>query len=225
MAYLRTVAIVLWKDARSEFRTREMLGSMLIFSLLVVVIFSFALDPTRKEMLRLFPGLLWVTFFFSGLLGLNRSFLKERHDESIQGLMLCPVDRSALFFGKFLGNLLFMGVVEAVTLPVFLVFFDFPYRGSVPGLALALILGTVGFSAVGTLLAAMSANTRSSEVLLPVLLFPVAVPVVIGSVQLTAALVAGEPVGIGSTWVKLLAVYDLVFLVTPLLLFEYLLEA
>lgn len=225
MYFIKRVAAIIWKDVRAEFRTREMLSAMFVFSLLVVVIFGLAFDPSRGELERMFPGVLWIAFFFAGILGLNQSFLREKAGESLQGLMLAPVDRSAIFLGKMLGNLMFMLLVEAVSLPLFFVFFRYSYAGSYFWLGVTLIAGTFGFVSVGTFLAALAANTRASQVLLPLLLFPVVVPVVLATVQVTAGLFALQPPGELSTWLKVLLVYDLVFLVIPALLFEYLLEA
>lgn len=223
---LRSVLAIAQKDLRSELRTKEMLSAMMIFALLVAVIFSFAFDANPGSLRDVFPGVLWVGFLFAGTLGLNRSFVNERQNGALHGLMLSPADRSAIYFGKVLGNLAVMGITELIGLPIFLVLFDIS-PGAAPGfLILSVLLATVGFIAVGTFLAALAANTRTSEILLPIILFPVAVPVVLGAVQTTgAALAAG---GLDADrfylWLKVLLVYDVVFVVVPFLLFDYLLE-
>ncbi len=225
MPFLKKVWYITWKDIRSEFRTKETMTSMLIFALLVLVIFSFAFNPTPTETKRIFPGIIWVGFFFAGVLGLNRSFARERENDCLAGLMLAPVDRSAIYFGKVLGNSLFMLVVELVTLPVFIVFFDYSVRGSLVALGLIFLLGTFGFVAVGTFLSALATNTRTSEILLPIILFPIIIPVVIAVVQATASIFAGASWSAATLlWVKVLVAYDVIFLVVPFLLFEYLLE-
>lgn len=224
MSFLSRVLAILWKDVRAEFRTKEMMSSMLIFALLVVVIFSFALDPADPQVRRAFPGILWVAFFFAGVLGLNRSFTSEKQGDCLQGLMLSPVDRSAIYFGKVAGNLVFMTAMEAITLPVFLIFYDYPVGGVGWRLVLVIVASTLGFVAVGTFLAALAANTRTSEILLPIILFPIVVPIVLAAVQSTGALLEGRVSVDVSVWLKVLAAYDTLFLVVPFLLFEYLLE-
>lgn len=223
--FLSFVSTIVWKDLKAEFRTKEMLSSMLIFAFLVIVIFSFAFDPTVQSLKKALPGIIWVAFIFSGILGLNRSFLSEQANESIQGLMLAPMDRSAIYFGKVLGNLVLTTLVEAISLPIFIILFDYSYTGSWFWLIAVIFSGTVGFVAVGTFLAALSSNTRSSEVLLPIILFPVIVPVVIGAVEMTKALFAGGALAEIAVWLRVIAVYDVVFLVIPFLLFDFLLEA
>lgn len=226
--YLRTVLSIAAKDLRAELRSKEMLSAMMIFSLLVAVVFSFSFDIDSGILRQAFPGVVWVAFFFAGTLGLNRSFTGERLNVSIHGLMLAPADRSAIYFGKVIGNLAVMFLTEAVGLPIFLVFFDAKVEGSVAFLLLSLAAGTFGFIAVGTFLAALAANTRTSEILLPIILFPVVVPVVLGAVQTTAGAISdpaslADPTG-WLNWFKVLLVYDLVFLAVPFLLFDYVLE-
>lgn len=226
--YLRVVLAITGKDLRAEIRGKEMLSAMLIFALLVAVIFSFAFNVESGILRETFPGVVWVAFFFAGTLGLNRSFVGERTNAAIHGLMLAPSDRSAIYFGKVLGNLAIMFVTELVGLPIFLIFFDASVQGSWFYLLASLVTSTFGFIAVGTFLAALSANTRTSEILLPIILFPVMVPVVLGAVQTTAGAMAdpsalADPTGY-LNWFKVLLVYDAVFLVVPFLLFDYVLE-
>lgn len=220
-----SVRAIVWKDLKAEFRTKEMLSSMLIFAFLVIVIFSFAFDPGAQSIKQILPGVIWVGFLFSGILGLNRSFLSEQINDAISGLMLAPVDRAAIYFGKVFGNLIQTTLVEAIALPVFIILFDFNYAGSWLWLILVILASTFGFVAVGTFLAALASNTRSSEVLLPIILFPVIVPVVIGAVELTKALFAGADISTVMIWLQVICVYDVVFTVVPFLLFDYLLEA
>jgi heme exporter protein B len=220
--YLGKVATILWKDLVSEVRTKEMLSSMLVFALLVTVIFSFAVDPRSVDMADLAPGLLWVAFAFSGILGLNRSFALEKARNSLEGLMLTPVDRSGIYLAKMLGNFVFLSIVELVILPLFWVLSNlttFPLA-----LALVVPLGTLGFVAAGTLFAAMTVNTRAREVMLPMLLLPVSVPVIVAAVKSTAALMAGDPLAGIAGWLQLLVACDVVFVVLSLLIFEYVIE-
>ena len=224
MRYLSGLVTIAWKDITAEFRTKEMSTSMGIFALLVMVVFGFALRPGTEEAVAIFPGIAWIGFFFAGLLGLSRSFVSERMNGAMSGLMLAPIDRSVIYFGKVVGNLLFMFVVEAVSFPLYIVLFDVPAPKRPDLLALTAFLGTLGFVAVGTFLAALAANTRTSELLLPILLFPLAIPLVIGVVTLTGAALTGDFTDVGVWW-RMISVYDVVFLVVPWLLFEYLLES
>lgn len=218
----KSLAIV-WKDMRVEFRAKEMLLSILVFSLMVLVVFSFAFNPVEHDLTEIFAGIMWVAFLFAGTLGLNRSFVTEKVNDAIQGLILSPVDRSSIFLGKFISNFIFMTAVEVVMTPVFFVLLNQPYRGGGWGLAGALLLGTLGFVAVGTFLAALSSYTRASEVLLPVLLFPLLAPLIIAAVRATDFVLQGKTeMALGGF--RFLLAYDLIFLALPFLLFDYILE-
>lgn len=226
--WLCAVGAVLRKDLLLEWRSREALTSMAFFALLVTVLFGFSFDAGRidRDVMAetLGPGLLWIAFSFSGVLGLNRSFALEREGGCLQALMLAPVDRSAVFAGKMLGNLLLIGLVEVVTLPVFSILMRVPVLSCLPRLALVAFLGTLGFSAVGTLLSALASGSRLREVLLPLLLYPVWVPVLIAATQLTGQALGGRPAVEGERWLALIVAYDLVFITAGLLLFDRLLE-
>jgi len=226
VTFIHRVWCIFEKDLRAEFRTREIFSTMLTFALLVVVVFGLAFDPTANELTPVFPGLLWTAYLFAGMLGLNRSFEVEKSNDAIQGLMLTPVDRSAIYFGKALGNLFFTLVTVLISTPLFFAFFNQALVGSLWEFAIVILVGTIGFVEVGTFLAALTANTRTSELLLPLILFPIVVPVVLASVRLTVVVMAGQSLAAGGAelWLRLLVVYDLVFFVVPFLLFEYLLE-
>ena len=227
--YWSAVAAIIQKDIRSELRTKEIVASIFVFAVLVLVIFNFTLSLDGENTLALAPGILWVAFVFAGSLGLNRSFASERENRSILGLMLAPVDRSVLYFGKLISNVLFMLVAEAFLLPLFMVFFNLNLLSELSPSAFALFLlvvalGTLGYAAVGTTLAAIAANTTMREVLLPVLLFPVAVPVVIGAAESTRLIFQPSPFFNPWSWIRLLAVFSVVFIVVSWLTFEYVLE-
>jgi heme exporter protein B len=217
--FARQVWAVLRKDLLLEWRTREVLTSSLVFGLLALVIFTFALDLRAENAALFAPGVLWAAFVFAGVLALGRSFAQERDRGTLDGLLLAPVDRSALYLAKAAANAGVILAVEAALLPVFAAFFNLPVLRL--GLAPVLLLGTAGFAAVGTLFAALAANTRAREALLPVLLLPVAVPVVIGSVKATAAVLDGTAVG---HWLGLLGAFDALFLVVGSWLFEHVVE-
>jgi heme exporter protein B len=222
MNFIRKVVAIIHKDVITELRTKEMFSSMLVFSLMAVFIFSIALDLTSSDPLDTTPGLLWVTIAFAGTLGLNRSLAQEQENRCIDGLLLAPMDRSAIFFGKALGNMLFMSVVELVIVPIFAVLFNVPLlRGSV---GLVVVLGTLGYAAVGTLFSTMAVNTRAREVMLPILLLPVAVPVFIPAVNATGGFLAGDPLSDVAYWLQLLVAYDAIIIAISFMTFDFVVE-
>lgn len=224
MSYWRTVLLVAGKDLRIELRSREQAVTLLFFALLVLVVFNFAFDFTIIDFVTLGPGVLWVAFMFSGVLALNRSFQNEREQERIQGILLAPIDRSAFYLGKVAATVLFMAAVEALLVPIAVVMFNFKFSGRIVLVIAALALNTVGFAAVGTLFSAMTTRTRRGDLLLPLLLFPAAVPVVLAAVKTTSHLLAGHPFARFASWIALSAAYDLIFLAAAVLLFDHVLE-
>jgi heme exporter protein B len=219
---------ILWiarKDLYSEWKTRQMMSTMLIFSGLVIVIFSFAFDPANQSMKAIMPGVLWVTIVFSGILGLNRSFIAEYKNENLSGMMVSPVDPSAIYLGKMIANFIIAVVVEVIAIPLLFILFDFRWMGSLPYFISIILLGTFGFISIGTFLAALSANSRSSEMLLPVILFPIVTPILIGAVQATKIILTNmEKLPTAISWIELITAYDAIFFVLCFLLFEYVLE-
>jgi heme exporter protein B len=222
MRFLQKVLAIVQKDVAVELRTREMLSSMFVFALLVIVIFNFAFELRVENVREVAPGVLWVTFTFAGMLGLNRSFVLEKDRGCLEGLLLCPVDRTAIYFGKMLGNVIFMTIVEAIILPIFSVLFNVSLFQ--PVLLLVVVLGTLGFAGVGTLFSAMAVHTRAREVMLPVLLFPVVVPAMIAAVKATGGILDGQAFSEIAHWVRLLAVFDVVFLAISFMTFDYVVE-
>ncbi len=222
MGFLRKTWTIVVKDIAAELHTREMLSAMLVFSVLMLLVFSFALDLRGAVARAAAPGVLWATVAFAGTLGLSRSLAREQQTGCIDGLLLAPVDRSAIFFGKALGNLVFMIVVEVVLLPLFSALFNVPLLQG--GVIIVMALGTVGYAAVGTLLAAVAVNTRAREVMLPVLLLPLAVPALIAAVQATGGLVEGGTLAEVGGWIRLLVVYDLIIVAISMLTFGYVVE-
>lgn len=204
-----------------ELRTKELFNSMFLFAVLSLIIFNFAFAGTMPK--SVLAGALWIAFLFASVLGLNRSFVKELDKGCMEGLLLAPCERSAIYFGKFLGNLVFLLFVEAVSLPLVSVFFDRSDILSRPlELAGVLLLGSVAISSVGTILSAITANTKTRELLLPILLFPLMIPVIIAAVEITAFIL--EPKGTVAQWLRLLVVYDIIFLLVPYILFDYVVE-
>jgi heme exporter protein B len=222
MSFLRKVLAIVWKDVLAELRTREMFSSMLVFALLVIVIFNFSFELRVENIALVAPGVLWVTFAFASTLELNRSLAIEMENDCLDGLFLAPMDRGVIYFGKMLGNLIFISIVEALMLPVFSVLFNLSLIR--PSLLLTIFLGTVGFAAVGTLLAAIAVNTRAREVMLPVLLFPIILPVVIAAAKVTGGILDGVPLGELAHWLRFLVAFDIIFLVVSYLTFDFVVE-
>jgi heme exporter protein B len=212
------------KDLAIEFRTRSAFLSALVLSLLAIVIFFFAWDPTAVGPAVLAPGVLWVTFTFSGLLGLHRSFGVEAEDGAMDALLIAPVPREAIFLGKALANLAFVLGVQAVSLPAVALFYNLPVGPAVAPLAAVLVLAAIGLVAIGTLFAGIAANTRLAELLLPVLALPFFVPVVMPAAQATAGLLAGRPLAEAMDWVRILIAFDLVFCWACMVVFPHTLD-
>ena len=223
MRLLSATLAIAWKDVRLEFRSRDTVVSALIFGLIVVVVFNFGLNRTPGSLAPVAPGLLWVAYGFVGVLAMNRAFARELDQGALDGLLAAPVSRDAVFLGKMLGTLAFMLVIEVVLLPVFAVMLDLPTLS--PTLGLIILLATIGFATVGTFFAAIAAQTRSREILLPVLFFPVIVPVIIAAVEATALVLQGGPMlSVWTRWLPLLVVFDALFLVICPWIFGYVFE-
>ncbi|MBI4299235.1 MAG: heme exporter protein CcmB [Chloroflexi bacterium] len=220
--FLGPIWAIAWKDILLEIRTKEIVTPVVVFAILVVVIFNFAIEPTPQMVAAVAPGILWVAFTFAGILGLNRTFSLEKDKGSLDGLMLCPVSRDTIYFGKVLGSYLFMLAVEAIMLPVFAVLFNLSLF--LPEVILVAATATLGFAAVGTVFSAMAANTRSREIMLPVLFFPIALPVVIAAVEGTAGTLRGDGWSEIGRWVQLIGVFDVIFLVVSGFAFHFALE-
>lgn len=213
--------VLLKKDFTAELRSKDIVLTMLLFVLLVIVAFSFAFEPGSIEVGVLAPGMLWISFVFAGVLGLLRSFVNELQNDCLLGLMLCPVDRGVVYLGKALGNIIFMLAVEALTLPVFALLLNFDIWPFLPAIAVIFSLCTVGYAAVGTLFSAMAITMRSRELMLPLLQFPISVPLIIAAVKATGGILAGQSLAEVSGWLKLVGAFDVIFLTVSFLVFEY----
>ena len=220
--FWRATLAILWKDMLLEVRTKDIITSLVVFAILVVVIFNFAFPPIPRVVALVTPGILWVAFTFAGILGLNRVFVLEKDRGNLQGLMLAPVGRDAIYLGKMLGSFLFMLIVEALILPIFTVMFNVPLWNV--EFLLMMILATLGFATVGTVFSAIAINTRSREVMLPILFFPIVLPVIIAAVQMTGMSLQGDSWSAMLRWLQLVIVFDVMFLVVSSLTFEYVLE-
>jgi heme exporter protein B len=221
-SFLRAVGAIAWKDLAAELRSRELLSAMLVFALLVILIFNFALELDVKARASITSGVLWVTFAFAGTLGLNRSMAVEKDRGCLDGLLLAPVDRSAIYFGKVISNLAFMLIVEAIVLPVYSILYNTNLINL--GLIGVVLLGSIGYVGVGTLLSSMAVQTRTRDVLLPILLFPVIVPVLVAAVKASGGFLQGLPMDEILPWLNLLVVYDIIFIAVAFMVFDYVVE-
>jgi heme exporter protein B len=220
--YLRSLWAIVWKDLAAELRSRELLSAMLVFAMLVILVFNFALELDARERANVTAGVLWVTFTFAGTLGLNRSMAIEKDRGCLDGLLLAPVDRTAIYFGKTFGNLVFMLIVEAIVLPLYSVLYNVNLFE--PGLLLVILLGSIGYVTVGTLLASMAVQARTRDILLPILLFPVVIPVVVAAVKASGGFLNGLDMVDIWPWLNLLIVYDVIFLAVSFMVFEFVVE-
>jgi heme exporter protein B len=221
-SFLKAVATVVWKDIRAEFRSRELFSAMLVFSLLIILIFNFALELDVKTRQSVTAGVLWSTFAFAGTLGLNRSMAIEKDRGCLDGLLLAPVDRSAIYFGKVISNLAFMLIVELIVLPIYSLLYSVNLFQ--PGLLLVILLGSIGYVGVGTLLSAMSVQTRTRDILLPILLFPVVIPVLLAAVKASGGFLSGADWEEILLPLNLLIAYDLIFIAVAFMVFDYVVE-
>lgn len=220
--FLRAMGAVIWKDLAAEWRSREILSAMLVFALLVILIFNFALelDPaTRSEVTA---GVLWVTLTFAGTLGLNRSMAIEKDRGCLDGLLLAPVDRTAIYFGKALSNWIFMLTVALIVLPVYSALYNTNLFQ--PGLILVILLGSEGYVAVGTLLASMAVQTRTRDIMLPILLFPVIIPVILSAVKASGGYLQGLAMTEIQPWLTLLIAADVIFTALAFMVFDFVVE-
>ncbi|MGH8069526.1 MAG: heme exporter protein CcmB [Candidatus Entotheonellia bacterium] len=224
MAGLRTVYLLLVKDLLVELRNREIFTVMLFFAVVILFLFHFSLHPERENTTLLAPGLLWLAFMFTGVLGLGRSFQAEQVNDCLEQLLLIPGDRGNIFLGKLVGNIAFMLAVELLIIPLFALFFQLNLWGTLLPLLVVAVFGTLGFAVIGTLFSALTANLRAREVLFPLLLFPLVVPVIIGTVTATGIILGGGALGEASGWLKLLAAFDTIFLAVAYLTFEFVVE-
>ncbi len=221
-AYFKTIGAIVWKDLAAELRSRELLAAMLVFALLVMLIFNFAIELQPALRPTITPGVLWVTFAFAGTLGLNRSMAIEKDRGCLDGLLLAPVDRSAIYFGKLVSNLVFMLIVEVIVLPLYGVLYNLNLFD--PGLLLVILLGSIGYVAVGTLLSSMAVQTRTRDMLLPIMLFPVILPVLLAAVKASGGFLQQAPMDTIWPWLNILIVYDIVFCTVAFMVFDFVVE-
>ena len=222
MRFWGKVIAITWKDVLSEMRTKEIVFSVLTFTFLVIVIFNFAFSASQETMRLVAPGILWVTFTFAGILSLNRSFIPEKEDGCLEGLMACPISREVIYVGKVLGSLLFLLIIEIIALPIFALLFNLPLLSA--QFVTITFLATVGFVAVGTLFSALAVNTKAREMVLPILFLPVVVPIIISAVKASELALSGESWSGLSPWLQVIGAFDAIFLVVSFWVFNYIIE-
>lgn len=220
--FVRAVGAVLWKDLRAEWRSRELISAMLVFALLVILIFNFALELESTVRANITAGILWVTFTFAGQLGLNRSMAVEKDRGCLDGLLLAPVDRAAIYVGKMLANWVFILLMAVIILPIYSVLYN--TNLFIPGLLLTVLFGSEGYVAVGTLLSSMAVQARTRDILLPILLFPVVIPVLVAAVKATGGYLQGLEMIEIQPWINLLISYDVIFTTVAFLVFDSVVE-
>lgn len=224
MSFIQPIRSIVWKDLTSEFRSKEMILSMCLFSFLVLIIFSFTLGMGLVNLKEIIPGILWVVFIFSGLMGLSRAFGAERDKGTLPGLLLCPVSRWEIFLAKMMVTLIFTVIMEIFTLSIFIILYNMNLLPYLLPLGLIILLGTVGFCIIGTIFSAMSATTRSRDVILSILVFPILVPLIIAAVQATGIILDGKSIQAIYPWLKILIAFDFVFLLLAYLTFDFIME-
>lgn len=224
MSFIQPIRSIVWKDLTSEFRSKEMILSMCLFSFLVLIIFSFTLGMGLVNLKEIIPGILWVVFIFSGLMGLSRAFGAERDKGTLPGLLLCPVSRWEIFLAKMMVTLIFTVIMEIFTLSIFIILYNMNLLPYLLPLGLIILLGTVGFCIIGTIFSAMSATTRSRDVILSILVFPILVPLIIAAVQATGIILDGKSIQAIYPWLKILIAFDFVFFLLAYLTFDFIME-
>jgi heme exporter protein B len=221
MGFLRQALAIAIKDLRSEIRSKESINASLSFALVILLLFSFAFDPSSDQIREISGGLLWLVFAFAGTLILNRSFARELVNDCLDALVSSPVSGAQLFLGKVLANFVILIAVECACLPVFAIFYNVHFTPALPLLFLVMLLGTWGLTVIGTLFSAMTVNLRLRELMLPTLVYPMMIPALMGAIQLSTVLIAGEPLGADNQiWFRLLVAFDVIFTLLSLALVE-----
>ena len=222
--YLNQIAAIIWKDFVTELKTRELLSAMFIFALLVILIFIFSINLSIVKASEVGPGILWVAFLFAGTIGLNRSFMLEKENGCLMGLMLVPADRTAIYFGKLISNLIFLSIMELFILPLFMIFFNIDLLSHLGPLLVVVFLGTLGFCALGTLLSSLSSNLKTREIMLPILLYPLLIPIIIAAVRMTGQILDGTELFDMMKWIGLTASFDIIYIGVSIMTIDHILE-
>ncbi|HEX9563104.1 MAG TPA: heme exporter protein CcmB [Gemmatimonadaceae bacterium] len=221
---LKRVRAIVWKDLTSERRSKAGFNSVAFMGVLTLLLFGFALGPDTEALRAAAAGALWLAILFAGVLAFNRSYQLELDGGALEPLLLYPGPRWTIFAGKLVANLLFVLLVEAVVVPVAIILFQVQSRGGWVPLLGVMVLGSVGFVALGTFYASMASRSRAREVLLPLLLFPMLVPVLLSSAEASSALLSGDPMREAGAWIRLLVAFDVIFITASFLAFEHVIE-
>ncbi len=224
MPFLNTIRWMVWKDLIIEIRSRETISSMFFFALIVILVFSFSFSMDQQAARELIAGIMWVAFAFTGIIGLGKSFSAELQNDSLEYLQISPVPKGAIYLGKVLANLAFIFTVEVILFPMFIILFNLDIIEEIPILLLIFFLATLGLAAVGTLFSALTVQIRAREVMLPILLLPLVVPVMIAAVEATKGALGGDPLSLYRQWLELLVIFDLIFTVVSFWMFEFIME-
>jgi heme exporter protein B len=222
--YLKTIYHIIEKDVIMELKSKEVVTSMLIFSLLVVIVFSFIFEPGAEYKLDLVSGILWMAITFSGILGLNKSMMNEITGGNLNALLLAPVDRSAVFFGKVFSNFIMLVAMEIITLPVFMVFYNVNIFANSLIPVIVILLGTYGFSVLGTFFALLSVKSKTREIMLPLLLLPVMIPIILASIQSLNIFIKTEDFSDALKWINLIIGFDVIFTAVIFAIFDFIVE-
>ncbi len=220
MKFVRQALTIAWKDLRSEIRTKEAINASLAFSIVILVLFSFAVDPSTDQLIDFSGGLLWIVFSFAGALVLNRSFAREMQNDCLDGLLAAPLPASALFTGKSMANFAMLFAVNLVSLPVFGLFYDVRWADRFWPLMLVIALGTWALTVIGTVFSALTVNLRLRELMLPTLVYPLMIPALLSAMTLTTDLLAGKPLGDDMIWIKVLVIFDFIFTAVAIMLVD-----
>jgi heme exporter protein B len=219
---LTEIAVMVWKDILIELRTKQVVTSVIVFALLVMVVFNFAFGSGMENPEEVAPGVLWVSIAFGGVLGFNRILNMEKENSGMEGLLMCPVDRSVIYWGKLAGGFSFVFTVAVIITPVCLALFNLPLLQ--PELLLIVIIVVSGFAVVGTLFSTIAVNTRARDIMLPVLFLPVVVPVIISAVKASSIIMAGGSWSDIFTWLGIIIAFDIIYAVAASLVFEFVVE-
>ncbi len=225
MTSLNVIRWIVWKDFVTELRSRETISSMVFFALIVILIFSFSFSMDHQAAREVIAGIMWVAFAFTGIIGLGKSFSTELQNDCLEALQMVPEAKGAIYLGKVTANFAFMFVVEILLFPMFVILFNLEVVEEISLLLLVFFLATVGLSAIGTLFSALTVQIRAREVMLPILLLPLVVPVMIAAVEATKGALNGDPPAMYEQWLELLAVYDVVFTVVSFWMFEFVMDS
>ena len=224
MSFLRVIQWMVWKDLITEIRSRETISSMFFFALIVILVFSFSFSMDQQAARELIAGIIWVAFAFTGIIGLGKSFTAELQHDCLEALQVSPASKGALYLGKVAANFAFMFTVEVILFPMFVILFNLDIIEEFHILLLIFFMATVGLCAVGTLFSSLTVHIRAREVMLPILLLPLVVPVMIAAVEATKGALSGDPLALYRQWLELLAIFDVVFMVVSFWMFEFIMD-